>query len=147
MPELHELFEKGNLQNKFFIKNLETVQGDERDIIYISVGYGKDKNNKLSMAFGPINKEGGERRLNVLISRAKEKVNVFSSITGDDFDLSRTQSVGVKYLKEYLDYANSKGDIETISDNPEIDNEFDVDNPFERSVYEQLKELLRNSGN
>ena len=138
-PELSKLFEGESLQTKFFIKNLETVQGDERDIIYISIGYGKDRNNKLSMNFGPINKQGGERRLNVLISRAKEKVNVFSSITGNDFDLNRTQSLGVKYLKEYLDYAQSGGDINTIYDAAETGNEFDVDNPFESSVYEQLR--------
>ncbi len=139
-PDLHELFEGGNLQNKFFIKNLETVQGDERDIIYISIGYGKDRNNKKpSMNFGPINKVGGERRLNVLISRAKEKVKVFSSITGDDFDLSRTKSLGVKRLKQYLDYAKSNGDINTIYDSPILGNDFDIDNPFERTVYDQLQ--------
>ena len=138
-PDLHELFEGEDIQNKFFIKNLESVQGDQRDIIYISVGYGKDHNGKLTMTFGPINKEGGERRLNVLISRAKDKVNVFSSITGDDFDLTKTNSLGVKYLKEYLDYAKSGGDISTIYNALELGNDFDVDNPFERSVYEQLR--------
>ena len=62
------------------------------------------------MTFGPLNKEGGERRLNVLISRAKEKAVVFSSITGDDLDLSRTQSLESK-MQQYLDYAKSRGDI------------------------------------
>ncbi|MDA0754105.1 MAG: DUF3320 domain-containing protein [Candidatus Marinimicrobia bacterium] len=138
-PELQALFEGENIQTRFFIKNLETVQGDERDIIYISVGYGKNKNNTLPMNFGPINKEGGERRLNVLISRAKEKVNIFSSIKGSDFDLTRTQSVGVRLLKEYLDYAESGGDITTIQNALDVSNSFDEDNPFESSVYQQLK--------
>ena len=138
-PELQALFEGENIQTRFFIKNLETVQGDERDIIYISVGYGKNKNNTLPMNFGPINKEGGERRLNVLISRAKEKVNIFSSIKGSDFDLTRTQSVGVRLLKEYLDYAESGGDITTIQNVLDVSNSFDEDNPFESSVYQQLK--------
>tara|TARA_B100000575_G_scaffold294515_1_gene310970 strand:+ start:269 stop:4978 length:4710 start_codon:yes stop_codon:yes gene_type:complete len=138
-PELQALFEGENIQTRFFIKNLETVQGDERDIIYISVGYGKNKNNTLPMNFGPINKEGGERRLNVLISRAKEKVNIFSSIKGSDFDLTRTQSVGVRLLKEYLDYAESDGDITTIQNVLDVSNSFDQDNPFESSVYQQLK--------
>jgi len=137
-PSLQRYFDSGNIQNKFFIKNLETVQGDERDIIYISIGYGKDKYGKLSMNFGPINKEGGERRLNVLISRAREKVNVFSSITGDDFDLTKTQSIGAKYLMEYLDYAKSGGDIQSVQDAFDISNEYDDENPFERSVAQQM---------
>ena len=138
-PELQMLFEGDSLQTKFFIKNLETVQGDERDIIYISIGYGKNKNNILPMNFGPMNNPGGERRLNVLISRAKEKVNIFSSIKGSDFDLTRTQKVGIKLLKEYLDYAESGGDIKTIQNTLDTSNSFDTDNPFESSVYQQLK--------
>ena len=138
-PSLQQYFDRGDIQNTFFIKNLETVQGDERDIIYISVGYGRDKNNKISMNFGPLNKEGGERRLNVLVSRAREKVNVFSSITGDDINLSRTQSIGVKYLKDYLDYAKSGGDISTIYDAIDYSNDLDIDNPFEVSVSHQLE--------
>lgn len=92
----------------FFIKNLENVQGDERDVIFISLGYGYDENHNLTMDFGPLNKDGGERRLNVLITRAREKTEVFSNITGYDINLARTQSVGVRALKKYLDYAQSR---------------------------------------
>ena len=76
----------------FFIKNLENVQGDERDVIFISVGYGHDENGYLSMDFGPLNKEGGERRLNVLITRARERTEIFSNITGYDINISKTIS-------------------------------------------------------
>ena len=68
-------------EEPFFVKNLENVQGDERDIIYISIGYG-DTDGSLPMNFGPLNRDGGERRLNVLITRARQKCEIFSSITG-----------------------------------------------------------------
>jgi very-short-patch-repair endonuclease len=91
----------------FFVKNLENVQGDERDVIFISVGYGKTKEGYLAMNFGPVNGEGGERRLNVLISRAKLRCEVFSSITGDDIDLERARSRGVAALKMFLTFAQT----------------------------------------
>ena len=72
-PELEPLFAE-NKDERFFVKNLETIQGDERDVIFISVGYGYDENGKMSLNFGPLNQDGGERRLNVLITRAREKL-------------------------------------------------------------------------
>ena len=75
----------------FFVKNLENIQGDERDVIFISLGYGRTKEGYVAMSFGPLNSDGGERRLNVLISRAKLRCEVFASITGDDIDLSRSK--------------------------------------------------------
>lgn len=101
---LEEFFARDK-QEHFFVKNLESIQGDERDVIFISVGYAKDKQGKLSMNFGPINQEGGARRLNVLITRARKRVEIFSSIRGADFDLSKTASPGVHLLKSYLDFA------------------------------------------
>ena len=89
----------------FFVKNLENIQGDERDCIFISVGYGREQNGKIAMNFGPLNLDGGERRLNVLISRAKERCKVFSSITANDIDLSKTAARGVAALKTFLNYA------------------------------------------
>lgn len=91
--------------DRFFIKNLETVQGDERDIIIFSVAYAKDVDGRFIYNFGPLNREGGERRLNVAVTRAKEKVQLVSSFSFADIDLSRTNSLGVKLLKEYLEYA------------------------------------------
>lgn len=135
-----EIFFAGNMEESFFIKNLETIQGDERDVIFISVGYGRDSNGKITMNFGPLNKEGGERRLNVLVTRAREKVVVFSSITGNDFDLSKTESLGVHKLKQYLDFAKSHGDQSLLNNIPDFSGEFDESNVFERSVYQQLQE-------
>ncbi|MEM2100516.1 MAG: DUF4011 domain-containing protein, partial [Thermoproteota archaeon] len=91
----------------FFVKNLENIQGDERDVIVLSVGYGKDANGHLTMTFGPLNKEGGWRRLNVLVTRARIRVEVFSSITYRDIDLSKTSARGVKVLKSYLEFAET----------------------------------------
>eukprot|EP00913_Durusdinium_trenchii_P028461 g26689.t1 len=91
----------------FFVKNLENIQGDERDVIFISVGYGKDDSGFMSMNFGPLSMEGGERRLNVLISRARERCEVFASITADDIDLHRAKSRGARIFKTFLRYAQS----------------------------------------
>lgn len=88
-----------------FIKNLENVQGDERDVILFSVGYGRDKFGKVAMNFGPLNRDGGERRLNVAVSRARYEMKVFSSLKAEDIDLYRSNAKGVKYLKSFLEYA------------------------------------------
>lgn len=89
----------------FFVKNLENVQGDERDAILISVGYGRDAQGRLAMRFGPLSAEGGERRLNVLITRAKKRCVVFSSIGADDIDLTRAEGRGVAALKTFLGFS------------------------------------------
>ncbi|MEG1791020.1 MAG: DUF4011 domain-containing protein [Clostridia bacterium] len=88
-----------------FVKNLENVQGDERDVILFSVGYGPDVNGKLSLNFGPINQSGGYKRLNVAVTRARTEMCVFSAITGNMIDLNRTDSQGVISLKAFLEYA------------------------------------------
>jgi very-short-patch-repair endonuclease len=102
-PALESFF-ASNRQNPFFVKNLESIQGDERDVIFISVGYGRDAEGRLAQNFGPINNDGGERRLNVLISRAKERCEVFSSLTADDIDVS-SRRAGVVALKRFLQFA------------------------------------------
>jgi len=135
-----EYFFTENIDESFFVKNLETIQGDERDVIFISVGYGRNLNGKITMYFGPLNKAGGERRLNVLITRAREKVVVYSSITGDDFDLSKTKAIGVHKLKQYLDYARYHGDKTLFIQNEDLSGSFDESNIFEGSVYNQLLE-------
>ena len=96
-------------EEPIFVKNLENVQGDERDVILFSIGYGKDSEGKLYMNFGPLNRDGGWRRLNVAVSRARCEMTVFSSITADDISLSKTSSEGVAALKAFLDYAAGKG--------------------------------------
>ena len=100
-----EAFFAEDRKEPFFVKNLETVQGDERDTILFSIAYGKDSAGKFYHNFGPLNQAGGERRLNVAVTRAKMNVKVVSSIRALDIDLGRTQAVGVRFLKEYLEYA------------------------------------------
>lgn len=89
----------------FFVKNLENVQGDERDVIFISMGYGKDYAGRVTQNFGPIGKDGGERRLNVLITRARIRCEVFSSLTADDIRVNPSTKPGVIALKEFLQFA------------------------------------------
>ena len=91
----------------FFVKNLENVQGDERDVIFISVGYGRDQDGKVSMNFGPLNSDGGERRLNVLITRARRRCEVFTNLRALDIDLNRTSARGVGVFRSYLQYAEA----------------------------------------
>lgn len=95
------------MTNSLFIKNLENVQGDERDVIFFSIGYARDKKGSLSHNFGPLNREGGHRRLNVAVTRARNRLKVFSSITSADIDLSRTSAQGATLLKKYLAFAET----------------------------------------
>ena len=88
-----------------FIKNLENVQGDERDVILFSIGYGPDTQGKVTMNFGPLNREGGWRRLNVAVSRARWEMVVFSTLQPEQINLSRTSAKGVAALKDFLSYA------------------------------------------
>jgi hypothetical protein len=106
-PEVDTFMEEGSKLEPLFVKNLENVQGDERDVILFSICYGADSQGKFYMNFGPLNREGGERRLNVAITRAKEQVIVFSSILGKDIDLNRTMAIGAQHLKEFIEYAES----------------------------------------
>lgn len=133
-PELNSFFAAGR-NEPFFVKNLENIQGDERDVIFISIGYGRDAAGKDSMNFGPIGKQGGERRLNVLITRAKERCIVFSSITSNYIDLKRTKAKGTAALKTYLQYAES-GKIEIP-----IESDRGMDSEFERQVAKALNDL------
>ncbi len=94
-------------EEPFFVKNLENIQGDERDVIFISVGYGPDERGNLTMNFGPLSNDGGERRLNVLITRAKKRLEVFSSMTADDIDLARVTKRGPAAFRTFLRYAQT----------------------------------------
>jgi hypothetical protein len=90
-----------------FIKNIENVQGDERDIIIFSIGYGFNTSGRFSMQFGWLNQVGGENRLNVAITRAKKQVYIVASINPGDFDVSNSKNNGPKLLKKYLEYAEA----------------------------------------
>ncbi len=99
-----------NLPERFFIKNLERVQGDERDAIILSVGYGKDRGGNLKFRFGPLLSIGGRRRLNVAVTRARQRLTLVSSFSHVDMDLARVRpGTGVELLRHYLQYAASSG--------------------------------------
>ena len=107
-PDLDAYFdEKRN--ERFFVKNLERVQGDERDAIILSVGYGKSVDGRLFYRFGPINLEGGERRLNVAVTRARRRMTVVSSFSSSEMDPERTKGRGARSLRDYLAYAEAAG--------------------------------------
>lgn len=102
-PALAGLLEDRDRLHGFFVKNLESVQGDERDIIIFSVGYGPDANGKLDMNFGPLTRKGGQRRLNVAITRARRRVEIVSSFRAAD--MRDGTSEGNRHLRSYLDFA------------------------------------------
>lgn len=134
-PSCEETFFNAHPHEPFFVKNLENVQGDERDIVFISIGYGRDANGHLTMNFGPLNQDGGERRLNVLITRARRRCEVFTNLKGDDIDLKRTDARGVEVLKRYLKYAET-GDLEIPKRSGR-----EAGSLFEEEVAEALRSL------
>lgn len=127
-----------NVLDEFFIKNLEMVQGDERDRMVFSVGYGPDQNGTISTNFGPLNKSGGERRLNVAVTRAKEHITVLSSMLPGDIDLSGSNSIGAQHFKNYLEYAQ-KGK-QALARNDRVTDTLDFDSQFEEAVYAALED-------
>lgn len=135
-PELDAFVAEDDALEGFFIKPLENVQGDERDSLIFSVGYGPDESGKITMNFGPLNQSGGARRLNVAVTRAKEHIQVVTSLQPGDIDLSRTDSGGVEDFKHYLEYAKHGKDALTRSDS---ETEFlQFDSEFEEAVYTAL---------
>ena len=118
-----------NVLEPIFVKNIENIQGDERDIILISVGYGPYKpNGRLaSMNFGPVSVEGGERRLNVLFSRARIICEIYCSFNPDDIDLNRTKSKGAEVFQNFLIYAKTRKLPQNLEERNEPDSEFEED--------------------
>lgn len=139
-PDLELLIHKFDEINNepLLLKNLENIQGDERDFIFFSIGFGKDEKGNFSLNFGPINKNGGERRLNVAITRARYHVKIFCSFLPGEFDISKTQSAGVHRLFEYLEYARL-GNFTTQTDAEKSAGEA-LQDQFISSVYETLKQ-------
>ena len=133
-PSCEEFFKAGG-HEPFFIKNLENVQGDERDVMFISIGYGRAGGGAVPMNFGPLNGEGGERRLNVLMTRARRRCVVFTNLTAADLDLERSRSRGVRALKAFLDYA-AGGGLGTAGEG-----EGPPPSPFEASVLAAVRAL------
>lgn len=120
-----------------FVKNLENVQGDERDLILFSITYGQDAAGRMTMNFGPLNGEGGHRRLNVAISRAREGVVIYSSLLPEHIDLSRVRAAGVRDLKHYLEFA-LRGPRALVEQ--AIPLGLEPDSPFEAAVIRLLRE-------
>lgn len=133
-PGLDSFFARSK-HEPFFVKNLENVQGDERDVIFISIGYARDKTGFMSQAFGPVNSSGGERRLNVLFTRAKRRCEIFSSITESDVEIRGDKvPVGRRVLHAYLKFARTgETDVPVASDK-------DPDSVFEEAVIKRLRE-------
>lgn len=136
-PEFEQFFKEDRLEG-FFVKNLENVQGDERDVIVFSIGYGYDQHRRITMNFGPLNRAGGERRLNVAVTRAREKVVVVSSITASDIKLSEAPPSGVLSLYHYLDYA-ARGE-QTLSVGGALGSG-EAESPLEEDVAAEIRRM------
>ncbi|MCJ8502469.1 DUF3320 domain-containing protein [Desulfatitalea alkaliphila] len=132
-PEIEPYFT--TVSEPVFVKNLETVQGDERDVILFSICYGPDPAGITRMNFGPLNNKGGERRLNVAITRARRQLLVFSRLAPEQIDLSRTQAVGVRHLRAFLDYVK-RGPVAFAEEVRQTTGE--VESGFEQSVLDEL---------
>lgn len=126
---LYDQMMKKSIDERLFIKNIENVQGDERDIIIFSIGYGRNPEGKVSVNFGILNKAGGENRLNVAVSRAKEKMIIFSSVHPREFDVSQSKNIGPRLLKQYLLYA------------------YAIAEQNKEKAYQILHEIQENDGN
>ena len=108
-PDLGPFFDP-NTEERFFVKNLERVQGDERDAIILTVGYGKDRGGNVPFRFGPLLSVGGQRRLNVAVTRARQRMTLVSSFGHLDMDIAKIRpGTGVELLRDYLEYAASGG--------------------------------------
>ncbi|MFW5453935.1 DUF3320 domain-containing protein [Thioalkalivibrio sulfidiphilus] len=134
-PETEAFFRHHDGGDEFFIKNLENVQGDERDVIFISVGYGFTATGQLGQNFGPLNGQGGERRLNVLITRSRLAMDVFANFRADDLRVDANSPFGVRALKAFLHYAET-GDLPKGQET-----EREPDSPFELEVMRAIERL------
>ncbi len=132
-PDLEAIVSESN--EPVFIKNLENVQGDERDVILFSVGYGPDKEGRVSLNFGPLNRDGGWRRLNVAVSRARYEMIVFSTLRSHQIDIARTTSEGVAGIKAFLEYSE-KGKMALTQKTPAKKSKA---NSFEKLLAEDIR--------
>ncbi|MCL7745590.1 AAA domain-containing protein [Halalkalibacter alkaliphilus] len=155
-PEFQALYNQvmsKDLDERIFVKNIENVQGDERDVILFSIGYAKNEEGRIYNRFGMLNQQGGENRLNVAVTRAKEGIIVISSIEPEELNVASTAHIGPRILKSYLQYvrAVSQMDHEQVkvvvndvrdSSNTRIQQtDVSFDSPFEEQVYKQLLHL------
>ncbi|MGH7102124.1 MAG: DUF3320 domain-containing protein [Acetobacteraceae bacterium] len=134
-PELERFFGR-DWHEPVFVKNLESVQGDERDVIFLSVAYGPDAAGRVSHNFGPLNKDSGARRLNVAITRARSELVVFATLAPDQVDLSRTKSAGARDFKHFLEYAERGARALAVATAP---SGRDTESPLEEAVQRALE--------
>jgi len=142
-----------DLDERVFVKNIENVQGDERDIILFSIGYAKNEEGRVYNRFGMLNQKGGENRLNVAITRAKEGIIVISSVEPEELNVAGTSQLGPKLLKSYLKYVRAvsgaqieqiKAVVQEINENVNThvgEQELHFESPFEEQVYNQLRNI------
>ncbi|WP_423409023.1 AAA domain-containing protein [Heyndrickxia sp. MSNUG] len=142
-----------DLDERVFVKNIENVQGDERDIILFSIGYAKNEEGRIYNRFGMLNQKGGENRLNVAVTRAKEEIMVVSSVEPEELNVAGTAGLGPKLLKSYLKFvkavaaaqpAHINTVVQEINENVNThvqEQELHFDSPFEEQVYKQLRNL------
>ncbi|ARM88061.1 helicase/restriction endonuclease domain-containing protein [Rhizobium sp. CIAT894] len=133
-PELEWFFSEDRIEPTI-VKNLENVQGDERDTILFSITFTEDAAGKRSMDFGALNRDGGERRLNVAVTRARQELLVFSGFRADQIDIARTKAVGVHHLKTFLDFADRGAIALPAQDHGSVGG---LESPFEEAVAEEL---------
>jgi very-short-patch-repair endonuclease len=131
-PGIESFFDRTG-HEPFFVKNLENIQGDERDAIFLSITYGKSADGRLRYNFGPLNRENGWRRLNVLVTRARRQMTVFSSIRDHDINPAGATSDGPRLLRDFLAYAEHRRLGNTV-----LSAAADAESPFERDVYLEL---------
>lgn len=131
-PSLESFFAKKG-EGEFFVKNLETIQGDDRDVIFLSITYGPGTDGKLRYNFGPINGQNGWRRLNVILTRSKLRMRVFSSMRAADIDPRHATNDGARYLRDFLHFAERETSV-----SQQVDPKTLVQTPFEQAVYDEL---------
>ena len=136
-PAFEHFFKEDRLEG-FFVKNLENVQGDERDVMVFSVGYGRDFKDRITMNFGPLNKPGGERRVNVAVTRAREKIILVTSIRANNINLSDSSPEGVKTLYHYLNYVERGPKSLKIT--------YDLPNAFNSKIEKSIAYEIQNLG-
>jgi len=150
---LYQQIMSRDLDERVFVKNIENVQGDERDIIIFSIAYAKNSEGRVYNRFGTLGQQGGENRLNVAVTRSKEEIHVVTSIEPHELSVGSTKNEGPKFLKSYMEYAKAvsqvkKDQIEAVLTNlneshntKKQEGPLHFDSPFEEQVYDALTKL------
>ncbi|HJJ55798.1 MAG TPA: AAA domain-containing protein, partial [Methanocorpusculum sp.] len=146
-PDIESRMNNNPNNENFFVKNIETIQGDERDTILISICYGFDVNHKLTKNFGPLNQIGGERRLNVMITRARERCVVFSNFKASDLNIDGTgYSKGLSALIHFLRYAENRNNPSLNDENMALSNDVEYNEDSSTIFSSMIAQLLEDNG-